>query len=1203
MDVERWQKIIEYYQAALSADNLADVKFRLGNDGRDFLLIRDEECISSSCNSLLTDERDPKFRSFMQGTRWSAAPISYFYGYPCHIDERGLIHPLIVFDFEFEQTASGCTFRIGPNQPRPNTSWLDFNATAQDRKQVIDVFNEVWDDSLPIIDNVDAVLEGWEIIIPSLNGDVLIRNPTGVLFRSIESPFTRGLEQELAQLARGPSCPNEPWKLILDRNSLPTEEIAEDILEITSLNDEQRRAIKSAFVNPLTVVTGPPGTGKSQIILNVIANALRHDETVLFGSKNHRAVDVVIERLCDIQSVPIIFKYGNSDLEFAESLLQAVEYATTQNDVVINNEVNEHEEQLSRVRREDLQAKQTLDRIVARRNRIEAIDNDLESIAAELHLYPSIASNLKPYKVLSLGRSFPRQTALVERIAQDVLRIEGTLASIANGLDDDVAVNLDPHGDLVVGGLFSQEIASFERLTERLAAHEDNLVALPSELPAAISANLVSYDILELGESFSQNIEAVHSLADDFANPRWFVMAMRKVSVLGQILARKRMVQSAQALLEAMPDYCRNMPVETHGDVQRLLAVANTLQRYDVVQHELLNTKEEYNRAAQSLLEGLPDYCAAMPVETDADLQKLLTTAKTFQRYGGNQRDLLDAEEKLSQTTQSLLESLPDYCADLPVDTPGAAREVVAVADTLHRYSSYQRELLNTVDLNWREPRVEILRARIENSQERAIEISVKLVDALMRRRLTRLAPGERRAIVDYVQHLRGLRNSYLGTDLQQQIRLASQRAFTNGVARAFPAIAVTNLSVRHAIPLVAGAVGIAIIDEASQCDIASALPLLYRGKRALVIGDPKQLTHIANLHPYDDARLLKSAKLNADDIQRFSYRSNSFFDLARTTVGSSSHFVHLVEHYRSKSEIIEFSNREFYGNRLEVHTDYRRLLSSSNANSVKWHNVVGDTVRPRNGSAYNDYEVHEVVAILQQIIAMASQQGQFPSLGVVTPFRAQANRIRSLVQRRVHAGHLSGLEFVADTAHRYQGGEKDIIIFSPVVSRNAPESSLRFLSSASNLFNVAITRARAELHVVGDKVACANSDIPYLSRFVRYVEELDTAETEYDAIDSFDSPWDEVFFNALSEAGITSIPQYRFDQYSLDLAIPDAMIDIEIDGEYWHRNLDGSRVLSDLKRDTHLFSRGWNIKRFWVYELQGDLDRCVHEIKRAIEN
>ena len=245
--------------------------------------------------------------------------------------------------------------------------------------------------------------------------------------------------------------------------------------------------------------------------------------------------------------------------------------------------------------------------------------------------------------------------------------------------------------------------------------------------------------------------------------------------------------------------------------------------------------------------------------------------------------------------------------------------------------------------------------------------------------------------------------------------------------------------------------------------------------------------------------------------------------------------------------------------------------------------------------------EARKVVAVLQQIIEMTGAQRHYPSLGVVTPFRAQANKISDLVRYAVPPEILNRLEFVADTAHRYQGDEKDIMIFSPVISRNAPETSLRFLRNDSNLFNVAITRARAELHIVGDMAACANSGVDYLSRFARYVEELNMAHTEEAATDLFESPWEKVFFDALSDAGIDSIPQYRFDQYKLDLAIPDEMIDIEIDGEYWHRNLDGSRVLSDLKRDTHLFSRGWHIKRFWVYELQSDLDRCVREVEEML--
>ncbi len=993
-DMGRWQRIIEYYRACISAENTADVKFRSADDGKIFLYVPIEnECVTSNSNVLIVDVQDRKFHSFIRGAQWNAAPTTYFYGFPCHVDGRGTLHPLIIFDVELEQAADGRKFVLQPNRPRPNLSWA-FGITAEEKRQAIEAFNESWDDSRSLFDDVAEVLRKWEGIFPYLDYNTLLHNPFGLLFHSVQSPYTRGLEQELSQLSTKTRLPNKIWGLILDRNSLPVEGDAQDILEITPLNDEQRQAIKSAFANTITIVTGPPGTGKSQVILNVIVNALQHNETVLFGSKNNKAVDVVFERLSRLQSHPVMLKYGNQDIDFAEELLQAVEYAAAQKSDDIEREVRDYEEQLERVRKEGQQSKETLARILVRRNRIEEIENALELLKAEL-----------PYHISD---------------------------------------HLEPYGEVRVGATIAQWIDRTKRLMEE-----------------------------------AENPNFISRLLALFGHP-----------------IEKRLAQSAQPLLADLPVYCRKLPIASVSDV----------------------------------------------------------------------------------------------------------REVLVVADTLQKWVELQCQLLNFVSQNWSEPRPETLRARIENSQERAIEVSVKLVDALMARRLSRLTPGERRAIADYVQHLRALRNRFTGSQLHQQIRNASKKAFVDGVARACPAIAVTNLSVRQAVPLRREAVDIVVIDEASQCDIASALPMLYRGKRALVIGDPNQLPHIANLHSSEDARLLERNEMTVDDL-RFSYIANSLFDLSRTTIGGGSRFISLVEHYRSKGEIIGFSNKEFYQGRLTVHTDYQKLLTSNSTYPVKWHNVEGDTIRPRSGSAYNDSEARKVVAVLQRITEMTGVQGRYPSLGVVTPFRAQANQIRSLVENMVRAEYLNRLEFVVDTAHGYQGDEKDIMIFSPVVSRNAPDASLQFLKNTSNLFNVAVTRARSELHIVGDLAACANSGIPYLSRFVQYVQDLSASNKEYiDSSGMFESPWEKVFYDALNEAGIISTPQYRFDQYKLDLAIPDAMINIEIDGEYWHRNLDGSRILSDLKRDTHLFSRGWHTKRFWVYELQSDLDRCVREVREAVE-
>jgi hypothetical protein len=48
--------------------------------------------------------------------------------------------------------------------------------------------------------------------------------------------------------------------------------------------------------------------------------------------------------------------------------------------------------------------------------------------------------------------------------------------------------------------------------------------------------------------------------------------------------------------------------------------------------------------------------------------------------------------------------------------------------------------------------------------------------------------------------------------------------------------------------PLAPEMFDLVIIDEASQCDIPSAIPLLYRSKKAVIIGDPNQLRHVATL-------------------------------------------------------------------------------------------------------------------------------------------------------------------------------------------------------------------------------------------------------------------------------------------------------------------------------------------------------------------
>jgi superfamily I DNA and/or RNA helicase len=73
------------------------------------------------------------------------------------------------------------------------------------------------------------------------------------------------------------------------------------------------------------------------------------------------------------------------------------------------------------------------------------------------------------------------------------------------------------------------------------------------------------------------------------------------------------------------------------------------------------------------------------------------------------------------------------------------------------------------------------------------------------------------------------------------------------------------------------------IIDEASQCDIASVVPLLARSRRAVFAGDPMQLRHVSTLDVAVEQTLLQQYELTNTTVQRFTYRVNSAFDLADT--------------------------------------------------------------------------------------------------------------------------------------------------------------------------------------------------------------------------------------------------------------------------------------------------------------------------------
>lgn len=434
------------------------------------------------------------------------------------------------------------------------------------------------------------------------------------------------------------------------------------------------------------------------------------------------------------------------------------------------------------------------------------------------------------------------------------------------------------------------------------------------------------------------------------------------------------------------------------------------------------------------------------------------------------------------------------------------------------------------------------------------------------------------------------------------------------------PAWAVTALSARGRLPLAPGSFDLLVIDEASQCDIASALPLLYRSKRAVIIGDPNQLRHISAVPESLDAQKLQTHDL-MDGYLSWSYTAHSLYDLASSLVHANG-VVQLRDHHRSHPDIIGFSNRYFYESTLRVATKLNDLSPVwENRPHVRWRNVIGRASRPPNGSLCNEAEARAVVEELRNLMRF----GYNGSVGVVTPFREQANLIRRFFESD-NALHrwVTAHDCIVETVHRYQGDERDAIIFSPVISQGTPDTALRFLRNNGHLFNVAITRARATLLVVGDQAAARISEVGYLAEFADYVDNVQDSHAEGTGLptpaSAMASPcagyppvrnpgqvskWECILYRALCASGLQPVPQYTVDRYDLDFALfaegrtgEERRLDIEVDGQRYHQDWDGELTRSDQLRNERLIELGWDVMRFWVYEVRDNLDDCVGRVK-----
>jgi very-short-patch-repair endonuclease len=395
-------------------------------------------------------------------------------------------------------------------------------------------------------------------------------------------------------------------------------------------------------------------------------------------------------------------------------------------------------------------------------------------------------------------------------------------------------------------------------------------------------------------------------------------------------------------------------------------------------------------------------------------------------------------------------------------------------------------------------------------------------------------------------------------------------------------------------IPLDDSLFDLVIFDEASQCDIASALPLLARAKRAVVVGDDRQLSFIPQLGQAQDRNLMKAQGLPTRGMGRFAQSRQSLFDFAKSVPGVPR--ILLRHQYRSAGPIVDYISDTFYGGRLTTSYDPATIRPPRGQKpGISWTHVPGPPlVQPSN------VNLGEAEAIAAHIQLLLVDQGYDGSMGVISPFRLQVHAIEEAVRSKVPAEKLEGADFRVATVDGFQGQERDVVLFSPCLSANSAMTAVTFVQKDLRRLNVAISRARAIAHVFGDLDYARSAKVRALARLAAVATEPRHKSGE----GVFDSEWERRVFYALKARGLDPQPQYEVAGRRLDFALfgqTGVKLDLEVDGRLWHQSTDGGRKLSDHWRDHQLRSLGWRVRRFWVDELSKDMEACLDLVERDL--
>ena len=407
-------------------------------------------------------------------------------------------------------------------------------------------------------------------------------------------------------------------------------------------------------------------------------------------------------------------------------------------------------------------------------------------------------------------------------------------------------------------------------------------------------------------------------------------------------------------------------------------------------------------------------------------------------------------------------------------------------------------------------------------------------------------------------------------------------------------------------IPLEAGIFDYVILDEASQCNVAYTLPVMYRTNRVLFVGDSEQMRdstimfksnrifdELAHRYQIPEERQIKATGSAVQSVLDIAYK-RGFMDRP------------LRYHYRSPAELIGFSNEYFYTPKgkelIPINSNY---LTYKDTNRIM---IIHETKSDWSEEFSDNVNVAEAKEILELFKELRNDERyREKSIGILSFFNAQATYIRDLFEKEGFKEEDDN--YKVSIIEGIQGDEKDIVIYSFVI--RTPEQKNKYVPLTGEggdiradinkgRVNVAFSRARLQVHCF---VSLPPQEMPeriWLKKYLEYAQENGEVAFYSTDLKPFDSYFEEEFFNLLRayiKRGYKIQNQVESCGFKIDFVVSNTntgkRIAVECDGPcHFKDEIDeayGIHIESDEERQRVLEAAGWEFCRIkyadWIDE------------------